>query len=79
MSLVFQFTALQKAFMLAQIQQDTSSTASTHKPETRRVFPERKNVCEGTPNPSAVMCSHLGVPAIQGAKQVDKIIAVTAV
>lgn len=66
--------------MLAQIQQDTRSIASTHKLETCRVFPERKNnICEGTPNPSAVMCSHLGMPAIQGARQVDKITAVTAV
>lgn len=66
--------------MLAQIQQDTRSIASTHKPETYRVFPERKNnICEGAPNPSVVMCSHLEIPAIQGAKQVHKITADTAV
>lgn len=66
--------------MLAQIQQGTRSIASTHKPETYGVFPERKNnICEGTTKPCAVMCSHLGLSAIQGAKQVGKITAVTAV
>lgn len=65
--------------MLAQIQQDTRSIASTHKLQSCGVFPERKNnICEGIPNPSAVMCSHLEMPAIQGAEQMDKITAVTA-
>lgn len=66
--------------MIAQIQQDTRSIASTHKPGTYGVFPERKsNICEGTPNPSMVTWSQLGMLAIQGAKRVDKITAVTEV
>lgn len=47
-------TALQKSFMLPQTQEVTRRTASTQKPETHVVFPERRSICEGPPNPFTV-------------------------